>query len=246
MTNHQIINGDCITELRKLPDSLVELVVTDPPFNIGKRYKSYKDSLSMTEYLEWCKQWLTECIRIMKDGASLYLVNYPRNNAYLVPWLDERLTHNGWLTWHYPTNTGLSKTRYTRTQHSILFYVKGKPRKLNKNDIALPYRNPTDKRVRGMVAAGSKGIMPYDVFLFNIVKNVNKDKTPHPCQLPVELIETFVKGSSNIGETVLDCFAGSFTTAKACQNTGRNSINIELDPTYCEIGRKRLELVNPV
>jgi site-specific DNA-methyltransferase (adenine-specific) len=239
---HQIINGDCVEELKKFDANSIDLIITDPPFNVGKKYNSYADNKKRSEYLEWCESWLTECVRILSDGSALYLFNYPENNAYLMPFLDKHLTFRRWMTWHYPTNTGMSPTNFTRSQHSILFYIKGKKaRVFNKDDIAEPYRNPTDKRILQRIAEGSKGKTPYDVFHFNIVKNVNKDKTEHPCQIPVPLLRIFVRASSNDGDIILDPFGGSFSTAIACKQLGRKSINIELDKHYCEIGRERLD-----
>ncbi|MBU2616968.1 MAG: site-specific DNA-methyltransferase [Nanoarchaeota archaeon] len=242
MSEHKIICGDCVKELKNLKDESVDLIVTDPPFNIGKKYNSYADRRSKEDYLEWCKSWLKECVRVLKDGGALYLFNYPENNAYLMPFLDEHLTFKRWMTWHYPTNTGMSPTNFTRTQHSILFYIKGdRPNVFNKEDIAEPYKNPTDKRIKALIESGKKGRTPYDVFHFNLVKNVSKDKTKHPCQIPVSLIEIFVKASSDEGDLVLDPFGGSFSTAHACKKLNRNSLNIELDPEYCEIGKQRLK-----
>ena len=244
VSEHKIICGDCIEELKKLDNNSVHLIVTDPPFNIGKKYGKYKDNLKKEEYLDWCKAWLKECARVLKEGGALYLFNYPENNAYLVPFLDQHLNFKRWLTWHYPTNTGLSPTNFTRSQHSILFYVKGdKPRIFNKKEIAVPYKNPTDKRIRELVKNGSPGRVPYDVFHFNIVKNVSKDKTAHPCQIPVQLLELFIKASSKEGDIVLDPFAGSFSTAAAAKKHGRNSVSIELNPDYCEIGKNRLSKI---
>jgi len=240
-TSHQIICGDCIEKLKELPTESVELIVTDPPFNIGKKYGNYSDNLKKEQYIDWCKEWLTECIRILKEGGALYLFNYPENNAYLMPFLDQNLTFKRWMTWHYPCNTGMSPTNYTRSQHSILFYIKGKkPLCFNKRDIAVPYKNPTDKRIKELIKNGSPGRTPYDVFHFHIVKNVSKDKTPHPCQIPKNLVKIFVKASSKQGDTVLDPFGGSFTTAAASKELGRNSISIELSLEYCKIGKERL------
>lgn len=236
---HKIINGDCLTELKKMPSESVDLVVTDPPFNIGYKYETYKDRMSNGEYVNWCKGWLTECIRLMKPGASLYLINYPENNAHILPFIQENLTFKRWLTWHYPTNIGQSKTNYTRSQHSILFCVKGEDAKtFNSQDVAEPYRNPTDKRIKALIEKGSKGKTPYDVFVVNRVMNVSEEKTDHPCQIPISLIETFVLASSNRGDVVLDPFGGSFSTAKACYKNGRSSVSIEIDEKYCDIGRK--------
>lgn len=239
---HRIIHGDCITELKNLPDGSVDMVLTDPPFNIGYKYDTYQDNLSHEDYIRWCEEWLTECIRVMRDGASLYLINYPENNAYVLPFLQKHLNFRRWMTWHYPTNIGQSKTNYTRSQHSILFCVKGdSPYAFNKDDIAEPYRNPNDKRVRKLIANGSKGKTPYDVFVMNRVKNVSKEKTIHPCQIPIDLLSIFIKASTNEGDVVLDPFGGSFSTAKACERLGRCSISIELDSQYVKIGQEYFE-----
>lgn len=240
---NQIIPGDCLETMKNISDESVDLIVTDPPFNIGKNYNSYKDRMKKEEYIKWCEKWLTECIRILKPYGSLYLFNYPENNAYLMPFLDKSLVFKRWMTWHYPTNTGMSPTNYTRSQHSILFYTKTKKATWNKTHIAEPYRNPTDKRILDRIKNGSNGKTPYDVFHFNIVKNVNKDKTEHVCQLPIELVETFIKASSNEGDLVFDPFMGSGTVAVASKKLGRSYLGCEIDKYYCKIINERLAKV---
>lgn len=244
VTEHKIICGDCIEELKKLLDNSIELVVTDPPFNIRKDYGKYKDNLSKEEYIKWCEQWLNECIRVLKPTGSLYLFNYPENNAYLMPFLDKQMQFRRWMTWHYPTNTGHSKRNYTRTQHSILFYTKTDNYIFNRSSVAQPYRNPTDKRIKELIKNGKNGTAPYDVFHFNIVKNVSKDKTPHPCQIPKDLIKIFIKASSNENDLVMDPFGGSFTTSAAAKELNRNSISIDINPEFCKIGKERLSKIS--
>ena len=255
MEANKICNGDCLEGMKKMPNESVDLIITDPPFNIGKLYNSpYNDKKSKEEYIGWCKKWLSECIRILKENGSLYLFNYPENNAYLMPFLDENLCFKRWMTWHYPTNTGHSKYNFTRTQHSILFYTKSKKQSectFNKDDIAEPYRNPTDKRIKKLIESGSKGKTPYDVFRYdyngediiemNIVKNVNKDKTEHVCQLPVKLVDIFVKASSNKGDIVFDPFIGSGTVAVSAKKNGRKYFGFELSHDYYKIILERLK-----
>jgi len=244
-TKHKLVCGDCMEEFKKIRDESIDLIITDPPFNIGKKYNSYVDNRAKEDYINWCEKWLQECARVLKDGGALYLFNYPENNAYLMPFLDRILTFKRWMTWHYPVNTGMSPTNFTRSQHSILFYIKGKKNNVfNKSEIAVPYKNPEDKRIKALLANGSPGRTPYDVFNFNIVKNVSKDKTAHPCQIPVQLLEIFIKASSNEGDLILDPFAGSFSTNAAAKKLGRNSIGIDIDKSYIKIGKKRLVKIN--
>jgi DNA modification methylase len=236
--------GDCIEYMNKLPDKCVDLIITDPPFNIGKKYEAYTDKLGFEEYIEWCKKWLDECIRILKDEGSFYLFNYPENNAYLKIYLDKKLKFRRWLTWHYNTNTGHSKRNYTRTQHSILFYTKSDKYVFNKTEVVQPYKNPTDKRIRKLIANGSNGTGPYDTFIFNIVKNVSKEKTEHIAQLPLALVDIFVRASSKKNQLVFDPFLGSGTTAVAAKKNGRNYLGCEISEIYWKIIQERLKETN--
>ncbi|MFH1199920.1 MAG: site-specific DNA-methyltransferase, partial [Candidatus Micrarchaeota archaeon] len=197
------------------------------------------------EYLSWCHQWLDECIRILKPHGSFYLFNYPENNAYLKVYLDKKIRFRRWLTWHYHTNTGHSKKNFTRTQHSILFYTKGEEYVFNKEDVAQPYKNPADKRIQKLISQGKNGTGPYDVFIFNIVKNVSKEKTEHIAQLPLSLVEIFVKASSNPGQLVFDPFLGSGTTAVAAKKNGRKYLGCEISKKYCGIIQSRLKDTMP-
>lgn len=265
---NKVYNGDCMDFMKELPDESVDLIVTDPPYNQGKNYatdihkidekykdviiqdektfqnsKEFNDNKKFEEYLSWCKKWLKECFRILKKKGALYLFNYPRNNAYLLPYIEKHLYFKGWLTWHYPTNTGHSKYNYTRSQHTIIFATKGKKTSdciFNKDAVAQPYKNPEDKRIKKRIAEGSNGRAPYDVFQFNLVKNVSREKTIHVCQLPTELVGIFIKASSNEGSIVFDPFLGSGTVAESALNLKRKFSGAELSTKYCEVIRDRI------
>lgn len=233
--------------MKDMPSESIDVVITDPPFNIGMDYGGiYEDNKTKAEYIKWCEKWLSECIRLLKPTGSLYLFNYPENNAYLLPFLQENMIFKRWMTWHYPTNIGHSKTNYTRSQHSIIFCTKTKDAVFNKEAIAEPYKNLNDKRILERLKNGSKGKTPYDVFHFNLVKNVSKDKTPHPCQIPVPLIKLFISASSNEGDVIFDPFGGSFSTSAAAKELNRSSVSIDINPKYVEIGEKRLENIHPI
>lgn len=246
-TKHKLICGDCIEEMKKLKKESINLIITDPPYNVGIDYGVYKDKPSkQKDSIEWCKTWLKECIRVLKNDGSLYLFNYPENNAKLLLFLEKIMVFRRWLTWHYPINIGHSPKNYTRAQRSILFLTKSDKYKFNKGDIAVPYRNPTDKRIQERIKNGSKGRAPYDTFLFNIVKNVSKDKTPHPCQIPINLLKIFIEASSNKGDWFFDPFAGSFSISATAKELDRNSIGIEINPEFVKIGKERLAKMKPL
>jgi DNA modification methylase len=257
---HFLFNADCLEVLKQLPNKSIKLIITDPPYNINLSYNKYNDKKDWETYYSELRERLIEMARVLTDDGSLYLINYPEINARTMSLLDDtELMFRRWLTWHYPSNLGHSKTNYTRSQRSILFYTKTKDNTFNKNAIVQPYKNPNVTKIKKLIEQGRKGRTPYDAlekedlfeifneemsdFLnFNVLKNVSKDRNSgHPCQLPLPLLKVFIKASSNPGDVVLDCYAGTFTTNKACKDLGRLSVGIEIDKKYVSYGIKRLK-----
>ena len=216
----KIINGDCIKEMKKLKENSVDLIITDPPYNIGVDYGASKDKRK--DYIDWCVKWVIECERLLKENGSLYIINYPENNAILLSKLSNKtkLLHRSWINWHYPTNVGHSKNNFTRASRNILFYTKGNKFKFNLKE----------------------GEVVEDCLKFNLVKNTSKEKVKgFPNQIPEKLIQFLMELSSNEGDTVLDPFLGSGTTLAVCLKTKRKGIGIELNKESIELAKKRLE-----
>jgi len=265
--DNYLFTADALKILKQIPDKSITLVITDPPYNIGLKYNTYNDKKEWSKYYEDLGLVLGEISRILKDDGSLYLINYPEINARTLPFLDKaNLNMQRWLTWHYPTNIGHAKKNYTRSQRSILFCTKTNNYIFNKDGIIQPYKNPNVGKIKKLIESGKRGRTPYDtlnmedlfeieklqnsdVININLLKNVSKfragskdkkAKDHHPCQLPLSLIKVFINASSNEGDTVLDCFAGTFTTSAAAKELKRKSIGIELDPEYTKLGLARL------
>jgi site-specific DNA-methyltransferase (adenine-specific) len=257
--NHVLWSSDCLDVLKKMRKESVDLIITDPPYNIGLNYGGvYKDSMPKPKFFEYMKERLKECVRVLKPTGTLYLISYPEINSYLMPFLDENLIFRRWLTWHYPSNIGHWKNNYTRSQRSILFYVKSKNYVFNKQEIIQHYKNPEVKKVKERIEKGSKGRGSYyllrfldlieiqkgmiDVYDFNMLKNISKDRvSEHPCQLPLELVKLLIKVSSNKGNKVLDPFAGTFMVSLAAKQLKRKSVGIEINPEYIKFGIERLK-----
>lgn len=265
---HILVNGDSIDVLKSIPDNSIDLIFTDPPYNAKLDYGStYNDSRTLKDYLALVEQWVAEYYRVLSPKGTLYLMNYPELNARILPILEDKqkLKFRRWITWHYPTNIGHSKTGFTRSQRSILYFTKTRNFVFNKDAVLQPYKNPTDGKVRDRILAGSKGrgaydtLNPYDlaemlklerhdlsdeeVQYVNLLKNVSEDRLnlQHPCQLPIELIKRFISVSSNPGDTVLDPFAGTFTTSLTAAHLGRHSVGIEINHKYVTLGSKRFK-----
>lgn len=257
---HIIYHGDCLNELNKLNHS-VDLIVTDPPYNRGLKYgKIFNDKKKLPEYVEWLKERLRICEKVLKKNGSMYIISYPELNARIFSYLVDELKLNlkRWIIWNYPTNIGHSKKNWTRSHRSILFLTKGKKYTFNRQNIIQRYKNPEVKKVRKRIENGSKGRNAYDSLRFldliemqkgmidvheiNLCKNVTKTRQKgHPCQLPFQLIEILIKVSSNKGDVVLDPFAGTFSTCVVAKQLNRKSIGIDIMKKYCNIGKKRLK-----
>ena len=237
-----LYNGDIMKLLKKLPDNSVDMVFGDPDYNVGINYAGKKYTKNFNEYIEWYIALTKESMRVVKDVGSVFMMNYPKQNAHLrVKYLDQAHPLVNDYVWVYNTNVGHSPKRFTTAHRSILHIRKAKQSKFYKNQIAQPYKNPTDKRILGRIASGSNGRMPYSWFEYNLVKNVSKEKTIHACQIPQQLTELLVKSCTKENDTVLVLFGGSGAELEVCKNLRRNFISAEMHPKYYKMIQKRLQ-----
>lgn len=218
LEENKIYNID-FREGLKLIDEEIGLIATDPPYNINFKYDTYSDDLTEDEYIELLCEF---------QNYPLAIIHYPEETMkYFVPSLgipDEV------VAWCYNSNI-------SRQFRLINFYNC----KVDFNKVKQPYKNPNDKRIRKRIENGSKGTRLYDWFNdIQLVKNVSKEKTEHPCQVPVELMERIILLTTNEGDLVVDPFMGSGTTAIACINTNRRFIGFEIDEKYYELAKNRI------
>lgn len=132
------------------------------------------------------------------------------------------------VSWVYNSNTA--------KQHRDIAYFKIKP---NFSQVKQPYKNLNDKRIQKRIAEGKTGARLYDWWNVNQVKNVSKEKTKHPCQMPIEVMKNVI-GILPKGTVICDPFMGSGTTGVACQILGYDFIGIEIDKDYFEIAKDRI------
>ena len=227
--------------LEELPDNSVDMVYGDPDYNVGVKYGDKSYTKAFAEYIDWYIQLARESIRVLKDTGNMFFLNYQKQNSYLrVHFLDgvcyEVLDH----AWVYNTNVGHSPHRFTTAHRSILHCRKTRSNHFYKNNVALPYKNPRDKRILKNIANGSKGRMPYDWYYFNLVKNVSKEKTFHACQIPQKLSEMLIKSCTQPNDVVLILFGGSGAEIEVCKRLNRKYISAEIDEKYYEMILDRL------
>ncbi|MBI3502232.1 MAG: site-specific DNA-methyltransferase [Bacteroidetes bacterium] len=239
---NKIFNEDVLQVLKKLPDGSLDMVYGDPDYNVGINYAGKNYTTKWNEYIDWYIELTKESMRVLKPTGNLFMMNYPKQNAHLrVKFLDDNASNVQDYVWTYNTNVGHSPKRLTTAHRSILHATKSKDNSFYKDNIAVPYQNPTDKRIQGRIADGHKGRMPYSWFYFDLVKNVSKDKTFHSCQIPLGLVEMLIKSCTQKNDDVFILFGGSGSELMLCKNLKRNFISCELHPNYYQMILERLD-----
>lgn len=217
MSDWEIVNGDCTLLIDKYINKNT-IIVTDPPFNIGYHYKGYNDNKDDIEYLSIISN-------ILKKAPTV-LVHYPEDIVKISVYTD--IVPNRIISWVYNSNT--------RRQHRDIAFYGIDP---DFSKVKQPYKNPNDKRIQKLIANGSQGTNLYDWWNVNQVKNVSKEKTSHPCQMPLEVMDRIIKIlPDNI--TVVDPFCGSGTTGVACVKNNIDFVGIEIVEEYAKIANERL------
>ena len=219
--NILLINDDFKNQLDFIKTFKNVIVVTDPPFNIKYHYAGYKDNMDNNEYYEMLAS-------ILKDFPSV-IIHYPESLHKLS--ITSGIAPLRVVSWVYNSNTA--------KQHRDIAFYKIAP---DFTKVKQEYKNPNDKRIKERIAKGLKGGRLYDWWNVNQVKNVSKDKTSHPCQMPIEVMKNIIATLPD-DATICDLFTGSGTTAIACQELGYDFIGTELDIKYYEIAKERLEQI---
>ena len=178
---------------------------------------------------------------MLKNDGNIFFINYPRQNSHLwVRYLDKACYDVNEYVWVYNTNIGHSKYRFTTAHRSILHCRKNSKNKFYKENVAQPYKNPTDRRILKNISEGSTGRMPYSWLNCNLVKNISKEKTYHSCQIPQKLSQLLIKSCTKENDIVLILFGGSGAEIEVCKNINRRYISAEIDKKYYKMIIDRL------
>ncbi len=246
-----LYKGDCIDLLSQVPDGFVKLVVTSPPYNLGKPYESRR---SLDEYVSWQSKIIKECVRTLKnDGSICWQVGNYVDNGRIIPldvilypiFDDLGLQLRNRIVWHFGHGLHASR-RFSGRYEVILWFTKTDNYTFNLDMIRVPQKYPNKKYFKGpkkgQYSCNPLGKNPGDVWEIPNVKANHVEKTMHPCQFPVELIERLVLAMTNEGDWVLDPFIGVGTTAIAALMHKRKAMGAEIISDYVEIAKERLKL----
>ena len=246
--NIRIEFGDCRELLKTIPDNSVTLVVTSPPYNIGKKYGKYSDKISLEEWKELINDVTKEIYRILKPNGSFFLNLSPiplGNDKEILPlpyigydiMKENNFKIRNIITWTF-NNMQNCTNRLSGRYENIVWGVKDLNNYIfNLDEIRIPYITKNDKRLVGGI-----GRNPTDVWYFDRVNNMTKKKLDltHPTIYPLPMIVRILKMSSNVGDTILDPFAGSATSLVAAKILNRKAIGFELDTKYKNECERRL------
>ena len=252
-----IYNEDCILGMKSIPNESVDIIICDPPYNIGKDFGNNSDKQKMDEYLLWCDNWITECLRILKPQGTLYIYGF----SEILAFIRTRIYCNvRWLVWHYTNKVTPSLNFWQRTHESILCCYKNKP-VFNRDDVREPYTDTFLKNAAGKVRKATKGrfsngekettytaheggALPRDVIKVAALAGGagKKERVDHPTQKPLTLCDTLLKAALNKNAPTLLVvpFAGSGSECVSAKKNNINFIGFEINSDYIKIANERL------
>lgn len=241
-----ITQGDCIDQMRGLPEACVDLVIADPPYNLNKDFGAWKENDQKEAWLPWSKEWINECVRLLRPGGNLFIYGIHHHLCWLQCHLyDIGLDYRRQIIWFYENGFAGYKRNLAAHYEPLLWFSKGPSYTFH--PIREPYKS-TERLKHKIVKNGKTwtpnpdGRMAGDVWNFPVLagRRFAAERVDHPTQKPLSISRRIVKHFSNEGEIVLVPFAGSGSECVAASQLGRHFIGFELNPDYIRIAESRL------
>lgn len=250
----RLLQGEALSQLLEIPSNSVQLIITSPPYNIGKEYEK---KVSYEKYLGEMSPIINELVRILKPGGSIcWQVGngvskgevFPLDALFYPIFKSLGLSLRNRIVWTFGHGLHAQK-RFSGRHETILWFTKGEDYVFNLDSVRVPSKYPNKKHYkgpnRGRLSGNPLGKNPGDVWEITNVKALHPEKTEHPCQFPVALVDRLVKALSNPNDIVLDPYVGSGTTIIASALNGRRSIGIDISKKYFSIADNRIKtLIN--
>lgn len=231
-----LFDGDCMKVLPFIKDGVVDTVFADPPFNLGKEYgKNTNDSIPDQKYIAWCKEWISECVRILQPGGAFFLYNLPKWNVLLGAYLMELgMEFRHWIAIEISACLPIPG-RLHPSHYSLLYYTKGKPKTFRKIRTPILKCRHCGGEVKDY--GGHRGALnPLGLNLKDVWTDIPpvrhwkfKSKNRKANALSTKLLDRVIELSTVPGDLVLDPFGGSGTTFAACEYKNRHWIGTEID-----------------
>ncbi|HIH39477.1 TPA: site-specific DNA-methyltransferase [Candidatus Woesearchaeota archaeon] len=246
-TTHQIVYGNCLEKLKKLPDESVDLIFADPPYGLAKKkglgwaYSKHItlqetwDIFSKDEFFKFNIEWINECWRVLKQGGSFWVCGSFHNIyqlGFILQHLDAKINNS--IVWFKPNaQPNITCRMFTESTEHLIWAVKNH----SKTKWTFNYDDTKNKIFDSL---SPKGKQTRNVWSIALTSPKEKWAGVHPTQKPSELLRRVILSSSKPNDLVLDPFVGSGTTSVVAKSLGRNSIGIDNNKKYLEIAKKRL------
>lgn len=259
--HQEIVCGDVLDVLRGLTPESAQIVLADPPYNIGKDFGNDSDRQKLQDYLTWCDAWIAESLRVLKPNGTMFIYGFSETLALILGRVPLTVNRR-WLVWHYKNKTSPGAKFWGRSHESIIVLWKDS-RVFNLDDVREPYTEAALKAVgrkraatTGRYSSGDKettytahpkGAMPRDVIQIPALAGGagRRERVNHPTQKPLALCERLLRSAQQgpTGGTVIIPFAGSGSECVAAKTLGLPFIGIELNQEYVTLCRSRLQSI---
>ncbi len=258
-----IVNGDAMQILPTMESNIAQIIIADPPYNIGKDFGNNSDKQPLNVYLEWTDVWIKECLRILKPNGTMFIYGFSEILALITARVPMDINRR-WIIWHYTNKNVASLNFWQRSHESILVLWKA-DKIFNRDDVREPYTEgflngaagKERKATKGRFSNGDKttiyaahpeGALPRDVIKVPALAGGAgaKERVDHPTQKPLALCEKLLKSCRQEDGIVLVPFAGSGSECVAAKRLRMPYIGIEINPTYVELINQRLQTCQTV
>jgi site-specific DNA-methyltransferase (adenine-specific) len=255
-----VILGDVMDITKTLDDETAQIVIADPPYNIGKDFGNKSDCQDMDTYLTWCSQWISECLRILKPNGTMFIYGFSEILALVMAKCIPLHINRRWIIWHY-TNKNVASVNFWQRSHESILVLWKTEKIFNKDEVREAYTDGFLNGAAGKERASTKGrfsngenttiynahpqgALPRDVIKIPALAGGagKNERVDHPTQKPLALCEKLLKSCKQTNDDgfVLVPFAGSGSECVAAKQLGLPFVGIELNPEYIELINYRL------
>ena len=253
----EVIEGDCIKILPTLEADSAQIIIADPPYNIGKDFGNDSDKQSMDEYLVWCEKWIKECLRVLKPNGTMFIYGFSEILALILSKVPHNINRR-WIVWHY-TNKNVPSLNFWQRSHESIIVLWKSDKVFHRDDIREAYTEgflngaagKERTATKGRFSKGDKkttytahenGALPRDVIKIPALAGGagKKERVDHPTQKPLALCEKLIRSCKQDDGYVLVPFAGSGSECVAAKNIGVSFVGIELNAEYVKLCNERL------
>lgn len=253
----EVLLGDTIAILPTLASDSAQIIIADPPYNIGKDFGNDSDKQPMDEYLTWCEKWIKECLRILKPNGTMFIYGFSEILALILSKVPYNINRR-WIIWHY-TNKNVPSLNFWQRSHESIIVLWKSDKVFHRDDIREAYTEgflngaagKERKATKGRFSKGDKtttytahanGALPRDVIKVAALAGGAgmNERVNHPTQKPLALCDKLIRSCKQTDGYVLVPFAGSGSECLAAKKLGMSFVGIEINPEYVELINQRL------